>query len=169
MMRSLSRIGTTICLGMLSALPLDGEPIVTVAPPVAPGSVDAIRQTYQQGDCATALALSREARSANPAPVGEDLATLNGITIACEIKAGDEATAYRDALAATAQEPSSGYVWQMRLRYEGMQKRYDALLTTIEAMAVSQRPALNAILPRSCSVCIRTSIPPTRKTRRFGC
>ncbi|HMI18143.1 MAG TPA: hypothetical protein VK533_01230 [Sphingomonas sp.] len=104
-----------------------------------------IRQTYDRGDYSAALSMARHTLDdrSNP-PSGDALMELNNVIVDCEYRAKDMAKMYRDAMRATASEPSSIYVWRMRLGSEYNSKHYDAALTTITLMAQSHRAALNA-------------------------
>jgi tetratricopeptide (TPR) repeat protein len=103
-----------------------------------------IQQAFVRHDCTSALPLARRLRDSRSEASADDLMRLNSVIVACEADS-DTAQMYRDALRATASEPSSIYVWRVRLSYEITENRSDAALETIDLMARSHQAALNAV------------------------
>jgi len=124
---------------MLSSSALANPPITVITP------MTLVRQAFAANNCTLALPQARGLRSDAHPPTGDDWAWLNSIIVACDEKAGDNAATYKDALAATMTDPSSIYVWRMRLRYEFGEKRWHEALATIDAMAIAKPAALNSI------------------------
>ena len=115
------------------------EPVTVIAP------MPFLRQAFAAGDCAAVLQIALNLRRNPHPPTGDDWAWLNTVIVACDEKTGDVAAAYKDALVGTSSNPSSIYVWRMRLKSEFDQKLWNDALRTVEEMAASHRAALNSL------------------------
>ena len=134
----------SLMIGLAGVATIVGTAAMADLVPAPPPPL-AARHAFAQDDCKSALPLARQARDASPALTGNDLMWTNDIIVACEARAGDEDRMYQDALKATASDPSSPYVWRMRLFHEMDKARFDKMLVTIETMARSRQAALNAL------------------------
>jgi tetratricopeptide (TPR) repeat protein len=101
----------------------------------------------QGNDCQASLtalegALDEPAFAALPDSGRSDVYKLAAI---CAYRVQDKALAYRYALAGTQIKTADAAQWALRLSLEAEDKRYEAFVTTLEAMAVHSPTALNAL------------------------
>ncbi|WP_325489739.1 hypothetical protein [Sphingomonas sp.] len=103
------------------------------------------------GDCKKAMSLAGPALKAAAAADAGDRSAPLAYTVAafCALRSGDQAAAYRAALAGTRFDKAPNMLWTLRLELEIFASRHAEAVTTVEAMRDGRGGALNAMPIRS--------------------
>lgn len=137
-------------IGLFAALTALGAPAAaagtarqSAAVPAAPDPWQQAGEAYDKGDCATALTLLAPRLKAGGEVAEKTLAFGYDMAASCAYRAGQQDDAYRYAIAGTALDAASDWLWRFRLILDLERGRLAPAVATIEAMTQGRGRALN--------------------------